>query len=241
MTEKYSFFDHIDGDREYTAADFADYFRQVLTNGILNGGTNLQVYCAGTDRVARIKLGVAWLEGYFCRLADTEVELQLAEAHSTYDRIDRIVLRLDRNPEARSFKAFVLTGESAMEPVPPELTRDDLVYEISLAKILVVHNTSTVPAVNVTDERLNTAVCGLVNSRIQADTTEIFNQFEAWYQLRTAEFEAEWSDWLTTQQQGGCATVADLSAHTNDPAPHAGYYTKEQVDILIAAAKKFQA
>lgn len=195
MAEEYRFFNHIDGDRQYNADEFAEYFRQVLTNGILNGGTNLQVYCNGSDRVARIRPGKAWIEGYFYKLTD-ELELPLAEAHGTYDRIDRIVLRLDRRPEARHIRAFVLTGEPAMEPAAPELTRDGLVYEISLAQVLVVHNTSVLQPGNVTDERLDASVCGLVNSLVQVDAAHMTQQFEDWYDSKTAQWQQEWEDWF---------------------------------------------
>lgn len=197
MAEESRFFNHIDGDRQYNADEFAEYFRQVLTNGILNGGTNLQVYVTGADRVARIKSGKAWLEGYFYKLTD-ELELPLAEAHGTYDRIDRIVVRLDRRPEARHVRAFVLTGEPAMEPVPPALTREGLVYEIGLAKVLVVHNTSVLQPGNVTDERLDASVCGLVNSLVQVDAAHMTQQWEEWYSANTSRWEQDWAGWYST-------------------------------------------
>lgn len=211
MAEQYRFFDHIDGDRLYNADEFAEYFRQVLTSGVLNGGTNLQVYCNGADRIARIKAGKAWLEGYFYKLTE-ELELQLDEAHGTYDRIDRIVLRLDKNPQSRYIKAFVKTGVPAMAPVAPELTRDGLVYEISLAQILVVHNTTVIPANKVTDERLDASVCGLVNSLIQVDT---------------ATMQAEFDAFMATLAGQGYATVTDLqtllealNSHKDDNTKH---------------------
>lgn len=162
MAEYSRFFDHIDGDRTYNADDFAEYFRQILTTGVLDTGDNLQVYVNGADRVARIKTGQAWIEGYYYKLTE-EITFQLDEAHGTYDRIDRIVLRLDINTEARNIKLFVKTGTPATNPTAPTLTRDNGIYEISLAQILVVHNTTAIPAGKVTDERLNSEVCGLAN------------------------------------------------------------------------------
>lgn len=162
MAEMSRFFDHVDGDRTYNADDFAEYFRQILTTGVLDTGENLQVYVNGTDRVARIKVGKAWIEGYFYKLTE-ELGLILEEAHGTYDRIDRVVLRLDRNTDARSIKAFVKTGVPAIEPMAPILIREENVYEISLAQILVVHNTTAIPVKNVIDERLDSEVCGLAN------------------------------------------------------------------------------
>lgn len=162
MTEISRFFDHIDGDRTYNAEEFAEYFRQILTTGVLDTGSNLQVYVNGTDRIARIKSGKAWIEGYFYKLTE-ELELPLEEAHGTYDRIDRIVLRLDTNTDARDIRLIVKTGEPDLEPTPPALTREGNIYEISLAQVFILHNTTSIPVDNVTDERLNSEVCGLAN------------------------------------------------------------------------------
>ncbi|MGF7056456.1 tail fiber protein [Brassicibacter mesophilus] len=178
MPEKSSFFNHIEGDRVYNADDFADYFNSVLTDGIFNGGENLSVYYGGTDRKARIKSGKAWIKGYFYHNTDDSLILEHDEADGTYDRIDRIVLRLDKNPESRHIKAFIKKGVPSVNPVAQELTRDDMTYEISLAQVLVVHNITTIAPSNVTDERYDANVCGLVNSLIQVDTAAMQQQFE---------------------------------------------------------------
>lgn len=162
MAEISRFFDHIDGDRTYNAEEFAEYFRQILTTGVLDTGDNLRVYANGTDRIARIKPGKAWIEGYFYKLTE-ELELPLEEAHGTYDRIDRIVLRLNTSTESRNIKAFVKTGELSLTPEPPALIREGNIYEISLAQIFILHNTTSIPVDNVTDERLDSTVCGLAN------------------------------------------------------------------------------
>lgn len=162
MAEYSRFFDHIEGDRTYNAADWAEYFRQILTTGVLEVGDNLKVYVNGTDRIARVKPGKAWIEGYFYKLTE-EMELPLEEAHGTYDRIDRIVLRLDTSTEVRGIHLEVLSGEPTLEPVAPTITRAGNIYEISLAQILVIHNTTSVPVANVTDERTDNTVCGVTN------------------------------------------------------------------------------
>ena len=62
MTEKYRFFDSVDGEDEryYSADEFAEYFRQLVTSGIFNGGENLRVTADGTDMSVKIKEGYAW-------------------------------------------------------------------------------------------------------------------------------------------------------------------------------------
>ncbi|WP_049753993.1 hypothetical protein [Anoxybacillus flavithermus] len=198
MPEKSGFFDStVEDPREYTADEFAEYFRRVLTDGIFNGGTNLQVTADGTNMNVNIADGYAWIQGYMYKVYDGHT-LTIDTADPTLNRIDRIVLRLDKSLEKRSIEAIVLKGTPSATPTPPVLTRNDNVYEISLAQVEVIAGKSFIEGFQVTDERLDTNVCGLVNSLIQADTTEIFNQFQAWYNSKTAEFQQDWDDWFAT-------------------------------------------
>ena len=62
----------------------------------------------------------------------------------------------------------VLTGTPAESPVAPILTRTNDTYELGIADVLVPKGSVTVSALNITDMRLNTALCGLVNSLVTA-------------------------------------------------------------------------
>jgi len=88
---KYRFFDSIDGEDEryYTADEFAEYFRQLISSGIFNGGENLQVTCGGTDMSVQINEGYAWLEGYLYKIDTEPLKLTLDAADPALDRIDK--------------------------------------------------------------------------------------------------------------------------------------------------------
>lgn len=218
MSEEFMFFDTTPDDpREYPASQFAEYFSKFLTNGILNGGTNLQVSCPGTDMSVSIAPGYAWINGYLYRICGSNLSLTVSDADAANDRIDRIVLRLDTTLANRYIKAFVIKGTPAAVPEAPALVRNDNVYEISLAQVLVVAGRSYIDGTQITDERLDTSVCGLVNSLIQADTTDIFNQFQAWLTTKTAEFEDAWDAWFDGQKAGSgtYALQTDLTALEN--------------------------
>lgn len=209
MAQKSGFFDSKNGDRTYLASFFAKYFSNFLTNGIFNGGTNLQVTAPGTDLNSRLAIGDGYINGY---TYENDAELQLAHptADPTLDRIDRVVLRMNLNEDgtdARSIKAFVLTGTPAASPVVPALTRAGAIYELSMAQVLVQAGVTTISDIDITDERLDNNVCGLVNSLIQADTTDIFNQFQTFFDATVDEWDtwfsatqAAWTAWFNTTQ-----------------------------------------
>ena len=202
MPEYSRFFDSTpDDERYYSADEFAEYFRRLLTNGIFNGGTNLQVGCDGNNIMTYVNEGFAWIEGYMYKIEGGPFYLTHDLPDTQYDRIDRIVLRLDKSLEVRAINAKVLKGTPAANPVPPALTRNDNVYEISLAQIRILKGKSYIEGFQITDERLDASVCGLVNSLIQADTTEIFNQFQAWYNSKTAQYQNDWNNWYTAKIQ----------------------------------------
>src|SRR5699024_9566578 len=88
--------------------------------------------------------------------------LTLELADSTNDSIDRIVLRLDRNTENRYIKSFVKKGTVSTNPKPPSLTRNDYVYELSLAQVRIEAGKSYIDSSQITDERGDIDLCGRV-------------------------------------------------------------------------------
>lgn len=187
----YGHFDSaINDKRALLAEDWARYIRTFITDGIRNGGTCLQVTntrSTSTDTmVISIDEGIANIQGYiFISEKDSKgkyIELELEESHNQYDRIDRVVLRLDRNVQKRKIEPIILRGTASSNPIPPALTRNSVVYELSLAKILVKANTLIIKQEDITDERFNDDVCGLINSILGLDSSEwqrMFDEFMA--------------------------------------------------------------
>jgi hypothetical protein len=163
--EKAGFFNSSSGDRNYNAADFAAYFGDLVSNGVFyRNADNLKV-APGVGFAVEVAPGSAWVNGY--RYENTAaLSLQLETAHGVHPRIDRVVLRLDS--AGRSIKLAVVAGVPAKVPSAPALTRNSDIYELGLADITIPQAATTVSAANVADLRLNTALCGLVNSLVSA-------------------------------------------------------------------------
>ena len=108
MGEQYRFFDSVDGEDErlYTADEFAEYFRQFITSGIFNGGENLRVKTTGTDMSILINEGYAWIEGYLYKIETEPLKLVIDSADPILNRIDRIIIRLDKSLEKRYVSSF---------------------------------------------------------------------------------------------------------------------------------------
>lgn len=186
--EKSSFFNSVNGDRKYKAEDFANFFNSLVTNGVFpNPSSNVQVL-ANNNMTVTIKVGKAWINGY-CYYNDSDFVLPISVADGVLNRIDRVVLRLDT--AGRAIKAVIKKGVFASTPIAKDLQRDADGFELGLADIYIGKGVTSISQVNITDLRMNTSLCGWVNSLIQADTTAIFNQFQAWYNTQTAKYQTD--------------------------------------------------
>jgi hypothetical protein len=207
MAEISKFFNSAPGDpRTYQASDFADYFGSVLSTGLLHTDNipALEVKCDGNDLRTYVTPGKAIMQGYLYENT-SNLYLEHALPEATYDRIDRIVLRLDKRNQSRFIRAFVKQGTPSENPVPPELQRDDFIYELSLAQIRVRANTSTLNPADLIDERLDENLCGLVHSLIS---------------IPTSQFQQQWDEFMAGIQDEGFASAEEFNAHLADNVKH---------------------
>lgn len=140
-----------------------------------------------------LKKGPGWINGALY-VNDNDLILPVDVADGILNRIDRVVLRMDTL--GRAINAKVKKGAFASSPVAPELQRDADGYEIGIADIYVGKGVVSIVQANITDLRLNTTYCGVVNSLIQADTTAIFNQYLDWFNSKTNQYQSD----MTTKE-----------------------------------------
>jgi hypothetical protein len=188
----YGHFDSAPDDhRELTAERWAKYNAAFVTNGVLNLGANLRVTPRQGTQV-QVEAGIAHINGYVLFVEeDTDgrhYSVMLSAAHQQYDRIDRLVLRLDTAQESRVIRPVVSRGVASEDPVPPALKRDGNVYELSLARIHVRAGAAAIEADDIHDERAVTDLCGVVNSVRELDSTAWqmdFDTFMAGVRMRS--------------------------------------------------------
>lgn len=161
--ERYGFFDSSGEDiRSYSSADMATAFHTLASNGVANLSTCLQVTVEGFTMRTLVGYGTAMIEGYYYQLRDDGSGVQAFE-HTTeaeLDRIDRIILRLDFT--TRTISIVKLVGTAGSSPQAPALTRDDETYEISLSQVLIQAAAEELFSADITDERDDDTVCGLI-------------------------------------------------------------------------------
>jgi hypothetical protein len=162
---KSMFFNSNGSDRVYDATDFAQYFGQLVSNGIFYATSDNLLVTIASGMKVMIAAGSAFINGYL--LVNTSpLELTLATAHGANPRVDRVVVRWSL--PNREMTIAVLTGAPNSQPTAPELMRNSSTYELGIADVLVPAGAITIPSENITDSRMNPTLCGLVNSFVAA-------------------------------------------------------------------------
>ncbi len=191
-------FNSIGGDRRYKAEEFRKYFAMLICNGIFYKSAGVLKVVQGEGMTVQLGAGAAWADG--CGYINTApIPFTLDTADGALNRIDRIVLRCDY--KERKYYAAVKKGTYSAQPVAPSIQRDADVYEQAVADIYVGKGTISITQANITDTRLNAELCGIVTGTVQqADTTEIFNQFEAYFKEFKQQYITEMESWTDAQQ-----------------------------------------
>lgn len=238
MSLKSGFFNSVNGDRLYDAEDIGNYFEGLISNGIFeNVGNKLQV-TAGGGMSVNVNTGRAFIDCHYMN-NDAVINLTLAAADVQYDRIDRIVVQLDKSDSNRSMEIYVLQGTKSLNPTAPALIRGTNIYELCLADIYVKANMTSISQSDITDQRINTNLCGFVTGLIkQVDTSELALQyqtaFEEYYIQATNEFNA----YMAAKKAAFDSWYADLTSNLNVNTTLVRYQnsvttTKETSEISI--------
>lgn len=108
-----------------------------------------------------------------------KLQLSIDAADGVLNRIDRIIVEWKTTNYVDLPEIKVLKGATSSTAKAPALTNNSTVRQISLAKIAVNAGVTAITDSMITDERLNTSVCGLVTDWVSIDTSMMHSQFEA--------------------------------------------------------------
>lgn len=157
---------------DFDAADVAAYLAG-RTSGVFSSAEDFPVTAAGGLTVT-VGAGRGWVHpsrftGYSItkREADT---LALPLADPSLPRIDRIVMRYDAGARAASLQ--VLQGTASSAPTAPAISRTELIYDLCLAEITRPAGSTSITTGQITDTRLDEALCGLVRDSVTGIPTD---------------------------------------------------------------------
>lgn len=174
---------------EYVGAEYVMKWLHGRTSGVFGANGNAAVAALGSPGMAvTVSDGVGWMsngngDGVVWwndneAVNTRKLQLSIDAADGVLNRIDRIIVEWKTTNYIDLPEIKVLKGATSTTAKAPALTNNSTVRQISLARISVNAGVTAITASMITDERLDTSVCGLVTDRVSIDTSMMHNQFE---------------------------------------------------------------
>lgn len=175
---------------EYVGAEYVMKWLHGRTSGVFGANGNAAVAALDTPGMAvTVSDGVGWMsngkgDGVVWwndseAVNTSKLQLSIDAADGVLNRIDRIIVEWKTTNYVDLPEIKVLKGSVSSTAKAPDLTNNGTVRQISLARITVNAGVTAITASMITDERLDTGVCGLVTDWVSIDTSMMHSQFEA--------------------------------------------------------------
>ena len=175
---------------EYVGAEYVMKWLHGRTSGVFGANGNAAVAALDTPGMAvTVSDGVGWMsngngDGVVWwndseAVNTSKLQLSIDAADGVLNRIDRIIVEWKTTNYVDLPEIKVLKGSVSSTAKAPDLTNNGTVRQISLARITVNAGVTAITASMITDERLDTGVCGLVTDWVSVDTSMMHSQFEA--------------------------------------------------------------
>lgn len=213
---------------EYIGAEYVMKWLHGRTSGVFGGNGNAVVTALATPGMSvQVSDGTGWIANsgndgvvwWIDSEAENSTKLQLTvdQADGALPRIDRVIVSWKTTNYVDYPEIKVLKGTATSNPTAPALTNNNIERQISLARISIPAGTTAITASLITDERLDSSVCGIVTDSVEVDTTGIQQQIESFIARMQQKTSSAIQD-VDSQSQAVLASIqqelADLEAGT---------------------------
>lgn len=179
---------------EYIGAEYVMKWLHGRTSGVFGGNGNAAVTALTTPGMrVQVSDGTGWIANsgndgvvwWIDNEAKNSEKLQLSveQADGALPRVDRVIVSWKTTNYVDYPEIKVLKGTANSRPTAPALTNNNTERQISLARISIPAGTTAITASLITDERLDSSVCGIVTDSVEVDTTGIQQQIESFIAL----------------------------------------------------------
>ena len=172
---------------EYIGAENVMKWLHGRTSGVFAAENNAAVSAVQNEMAVAVSDGVGWIadagnDGIVWwndheAVNDSKLKLAIDTADSALNRIDRIIVEWKTTNYVDLPEIKVLKGSVASNPTAPSLTNNRIIRQLSLARVYVAAGTIAITASMITDERLDSSVCGIVTESVFVDTSMANAQF----------------------------------------------------------------
>ena len=149
MSVSSGFFNSLNGDRKYNAAQMSAIFDGLIIDGVFASiGTAFAVKAAGGLTV-NVGIGKAWFD-HTWTVNDSILPMTAPEAEVLLDRIDAVVLEVNGTESVRENTIKFVKGNPSSAPSRPTLTNEGNVHQYPLCYIYRKYGTAIINQADIT-------------------------------------------------------------------------------------------
>ena len=149
MSVSSGFFNSLNGDRKYNAAQMSAIFDGLIIDGVFASiGTAFAVKAAGGLTV-NVGIGKAWFD-HTWTVNDSILPMTAPEAEVLLDRIDAVVLEVNGMESVRENAIKFVKGNPSSAPSRPTLTNEGNVHQYPLCYIYRKYGTAVINQADIT-------------------------------------------------------------------------------------------
>lgn len=204
------FFDSIDHDRLYDALQFTSLFDGIIRDGVFMSIGNCFRVIPGEGMMVLVDTGRAWFN-HTWTLNDALLPIYVPQSEVILNRMDAIVLEVNRNTDVRENTIKLIKGvPTNTPPQPPALMQGLKMGQYPLAYITVRAGVTSIRAADITS-MVGTSQTPYVTGIL--DTVNIDNLIDQWrdqwrefFEAQVNEihtytefWESEWRNWYNAQ------------------------------------------
>lgn len=187
------FFNSLGGDRKYPADDISRIFDGVIQDGVYMSIGDKFAVTATTGMTVNVGSGRAWFN-HTWTLNDADLPILMDDPDLVLDRIDAIVLEINRSEEVRNNVIKAVKGTASSNPQNPVMVNTEFIEQVPFAYITRKHGVTEIKTEDIKIV-VGTSECPYVTSILEAaDIDELFAQWDAqfntWQDSQKAEFTA---------------------------------------------------
>lgn len=185
-------------DRVYNAEQVSSIFDGVITDGVYSTIGNKLMVTASSGLQINVGAGRAWFK-HTWTLNDAILPLTLDSAEAVLNRIDTVVLEVNRSNAVRANEIKIVKGTPSSTPVAPTLINNHEQGQYPLADIFVQAGNNEITQSAITN-RVGTTDTPFVTGILQQVTTDAL----------LTQWQAQFNEWNTEQQEAFQAWFDDL-------------------------------
>lgn len=232
MSVSSGFFNSLNGDRKYNAAQMSAIFDGLIIDGVFASiGTAFAVKAAGGLTV-NVGIGKAWFD-HTWTVNDSILPMTAPEAEVLLDRIDAVVLEVNGMESVRENTIKFVKGNPSSAPPRPTLTNEGNVHQYPLCYIYRKYGTAVINQADITP-MVGTESTPFVTGILQTiSLDELLGKWQDELDRFTDARSQEVDDWIAQEESDFTTWFNNMKADLQqEQAVLDQWIASEQADFL---------